>query len=49
MAGDQPGRVVCYFPRTDPIRLEDKEVEFQLEWGRVKIKSKFKLKKMVYD
>ena len=26
-----------------------KEVEFQLEWGRVKIKSKFKLKKMVYD
>ena len=47
--GDPPDGLVFYFPRTDPITLEDKEVEFQLEYGRLKIKRKFKLKKMVYN
>ncbi len=47
--GDPPDGLVFYFPRTDPITLEDKEVEFQLEFGRLKIKRKFKLKKMVYN
>ena len=47
--GDPPDGLVFYFPRRDPITLEDKEVEFQLEFGRLKIKRKFKLKKMVYD
>ena len=49
LPGDPPNGVVFYFPRTDPITLEDKEVEFQLEYGRLKIKRKFKLKKMVYN
>ena len=47
--GDPPDGLVFYFPRTVPITLEDKEVEFQLEFGRLKIKRKFKLKKMVYN
>ena len=47
--GDPPDGLVFYFPRTDPITLEEKEVEFQLEFGRLKIKRKFKLKKMVYN
>ena len=47
--GDPPDGLVFYFPRTDPITLEDKEVEFQLEFGQLKIKRKFQLKKMVYD
>ena len=47
--GDPPDGLVFYFPRTDPITLEDKEVEFQLEFGHLKIKRKFKLKKMVYN
>ncbi len=47
--GDPPDGLVFYFPRRDPITLEDKEVEFQLEFGRLKIKRKFKLKKMVYN
>ena len=48
LPGDPPDGLVFYFPRTDPITLEDKEVEFQFEFGRLKIKEKFKLKKMVY-
>ncbi len=47
--GDPPDGLVFYFPRTDQITLDDKEVEFQLELGRMKIKRKFKLKKMVYN
>ena len=47
--GDPPDGLVFYFPRTDAITLEDKEVEFRLEYGRLKIKRKFKLKKMVYN
>ncbi len=39
---------VCAFPKTDPIVLEDKEVEFQSKIGTHTIKQKFRLKDMVY-
>ena len=37
------------FPRTTPIELQHKDVEFVTEVGRHKIKKKFKLKDMVYE
>ncbi|MCL5743645.1 MAG: alpha/beta hydrolase, partial [Acidobacteria bacterium] len=40
--------IVYQFPRTDPITLEDKEVEFISRVGPVEFKRKFKLKEMVY-
>ena len=37
------------FPRTDPITLDDKDVEFLMKTDRMEIKRKFKLKKMVFN
>ena len=36
------------FPKTHPIELDDKEVEFLTRRGSMEIKKKFKLKEMVY-
>jgi hypothetical protein len=36
------------FPKTHPIELEDKEVEFFTKRGPMEIRKKFKLKEMVY-
>lgn len=35
------------FPKTTPITLEDKEVEFSVNVGRIEVKRKFKLKDMM--
>ena len=37
------------FPRTDPIVLEDKNVEFEMKLGPMTVKCKFKLKDMIFD
>ena len=37
------------FPRTDPIVLEDKNVEFEMKLGPMTVKRKFKLKDMLFD
>ena len=37
------------FPRTEPITLEDKNVELKLALGPIQVKKKFKLKDMVFD
>ena len=36
------------FPRTDPITLEDSDVEFDVKLGPLEIKKKFKLKDMLF-
>jgi hypothetical protein len=41
--------VVIRFPKHDPIQLQDKDVEFISSIGPVKIRQKFKLRKMVYQ
>jgi hypothetical protein len=45
------GRVTLYFlfPRTDPITLEDKTVEFTFKADNLPIQRKFKLQDMVYQ
>jgi hypothetical protein len=40
--------IIFEFPRTDPITLEDKEVEFVTKLGEVEIKKKFNLKELVF-
>ena len=40
--------VVFGFPRTDAIKLEDKDVEFVTKLGQIDIKKKFNLKDMVF-
>ena len=51
-AGAQPGRgpatLLIAFSRTDPIVLEDGEVEFTAKFGAFEVKRKFKLKDMVF-
>ena len=37
------------FPRTDPIVLEDKNVEFEMKLGPMTVRGKFKLKDMLFD
>ena len=37
------------FPKTDPITLDDKEVEFSTQIGPMQFKRKFKLQEMVFD
>ena len=37
------------FPKTHPITLDDKDVEFLMKTERMEIKRKFKLKKMVFN
>ena len=40
--------LVIQFPRTDPITLDDKDVEFITKLGTDEIKKKFKLADMVF-
>ena len=52
--GIQPGpagtlTVVFGFPRTDPITLDDKDVEFVTTLGTPEVKQKFKLKDLVVN
>lgn len=44
----QKGLVLFIFPRTAPIDLDDKEVEFESKLGPLAVKQKFHLKDMVY-
>src|SRR5262249_40919360 len=41
--------VFFIFPRTEPITLEDKEVDLDLKLGTMEAKKKFNLKDMVYN
>ena len=41
--------LVFAFPRTDPITLDDKEVEFVTTIGTIEIKKKFNLKDLVFN
>jgi hypothetical protein len=41
--------LVFAFPRTDPIALDDKDVEFVTALGSIEIKKKFSLKDLVYN
>jgi hypothetical protein len=41
--------VFFLFPRTNPITLEDKEVEVDLKLGTMEVKRKFNLKDLVYN
>jgi hypothetical protein len=41
--------VFFFFPRTNPITLEDKEVEVDLKLGTMEVKRKFNLKDLVYN
>jgi hypothetical protein len=45
----QSADVVILFPRTEPITLDDKEVEVEVKFGPVQAKRKFTLKEMVYN
>jgi hypothetical protein len=46
---DDSGREMLFlFPKTTPITLDDKEVTFVTQIGRMKIEHKFKLKDMVF-
>lgn len=42
------GRILLYFPKTDPITPGEKTVEFRLVAGRTEIRKKFTLKDMEY-
>jgi len=48
ISGQEKITAVFAFPKTDPIGLEDKDVEFQSKIGTHLIKQKFHLKEMVY-
>jgi len=45
---DAPGEVRFTFAGREPIDLDDKEVSFEAQLGRMKIEKKFKLKDMTY-
>ncbi len=46
---DSPtGEVQMFFPRSNPIGLEDKEVIFKTRFGAISVEQKFRLKDMVY-
>ena len=47
--GDGTNTARFFFPRTTQIDLDDKEVTFVTQTGRLKIERKFKLKEMVYN
>jgi hypothetical protein len=49
-AQQEKALIVYYlFPKTEPITLDDKDVEFVAKVGPVEVKRKFKLQDMVYD
>ncbi|MGI8962146.1 MAG: hypothetical protein ACR2IV_20785 [Bryobacteraceae bacterium] len=43
------GAIEVSFPRTDAIRLDDKEVTFELQFGSINVVKKFRLKTMIYE
>jgi len=43
------GNLILFFPRTNPLTVEDNEVEFAFKLGNLNIKKKFKLKDMMFD
>ena len=47
--GNDGASLVFTFPRTSPISLDDKEVEFVTKIGAMELKRKFKLKEMIYQ
>jgi len=42
------GAIQLFFPRTDPIRLTDKEVTFDMQFGSIRVEKNFRLKAMIY-
>jgi len=40
--------VTFTFPRTEPLAMQDQEVEFSMSLGHLKAKAKFRLKDMMY-
>jgi hypothetical protein len=42
------GAIEVFFSRTDPIRLTDKEVTFQMQFGSISVQKNFRLKAMTY-
>lgn len=42
------GAIQVFFPRTEPISLNDKEVTFELQFGSMRVQKKFRLKAMTY-
>ncbi|MFL6352164.1 MAG: hypothetical protein ACJ74Z_09985 [Bryobacteraceae bacterium] len=42
------GAIQFFFPKTNPISLDDKEVTFELQFGSIKVAKKFRLKAMTY-
>jgi hypothetical protein len=45
---DESGNVRVFFPKTDAITLEDKEVVFGTAFGSIRVSQRFRLKDMVY-
>ncbi len=47
----KPGQsaFIFHFPKSHPIELDDKEVEFAMKRGETEIKKKFRLKEMVFQ
>ncbi len=43
------GLLQIYFPKTDPIVLDDKEVSFTTTYGTLKVVQRFRLKDMLYN
>ena len=48
VADDGSTVILCFFPRTDPITLDDKDVEFMIKLGRLEVKKKFELADMTF-
>lgn len=42
------GAIQLFFPRTDPIVLDDKNVTFELQFGSMRVIKRFRLKPMIY-
>lgn len=40
--------IQVFFPRTDPISLNEREVTFELQFGSMTVQKKFRLKTMIY-
>ena len=49
LGNGQRAGVVFIFPRTTPLTLDDKEVEFSTKFGAIPVKMKFRLKDMVFN
>ncbi|HKW75391.1 MAG TPA: hypothetical protein VJN64_07695 [Terriglobales bacterium] len=47
-ASNAAGQVRFFFPRKDPISLDDREVTFETQLGKMRLEQKFRLKDMSY-